>query len=122
MTLRQRIATTDVITGNIVQQTGAITMDTTIQTATMWEWENHIVTRSVGSGGTVFGMGDSQFSAAALTIANQQAMFSGSAGSATPATAVWDMTQGEYLQHTGQWSLATAYSIQAHVFILEALN
>jgi hypothetical protein len=61
-------------------------------------------------------------STSALTIANQQAKYMGSAGSATPAAITKDMTANTYLNITGQWSLATAYSIQAHQYIVEALN
>lgn len=123
MTLRQRIAATDIITGTVIQATGSITMDTTIQTNTQWEWEMHVVARTAaGSAGTVFGQGDASFAPAALTIANQQNAYSGSAGAAAPAAVTWDMTVGQYLQVTGQWSLATAYSIQAHQYLLEALN
>jgi hypothetical protein len=122
ITFRNRIAATDIITGTILAASGAITMDTTIQTATMWEVEEHIVARSVGTAGTVFAMGDCAMSGAALTIANQQAVYMGSAGSATPATAAWDMTVPQFLQLTAQWSLTTAYSIQGHQYFVEALN
>jgi hypothetical protein len=122
MTLRQRIAATDVITGTIVQATGAITADTAAQTASQWEWEGHIVTRVVGSAGQVFGQGDADLAWAATTIANQQNKFSGSAGALVPAAATWDMTADQYLEMTGQWSLATAYSIQCHMYILESMN
>jgi hypothetical protein len=122
MTFRFRIATTDVITGTVVAASGAITADTTAQTNTMWEVELHLVARSVGSAGTVFAMGDAAMSSAALTIANAQAVFMGSAGSATPAAVTWDMTQSQYFEFTGQWSLATAYSITTHQYLLEALN
>lgn len=101
---------------------GAITQDTVVQTATMWRVDASIAVRSVGSSGTVFGMGDAQMATAALTIANQTASFMGSAGSATPSTAVVDMTVPEFLGFSGKWSLATAYSIQCHRFMLEALN
>jgi hypothetical protein len=122
MIFRIRGEATDVITGTAWGATGAITQDATVQTATMWELEAHIVARTVGTAGTVFCMGDADMSTAALTIANAQAKFMGSAGSATPAAVTKDMTANTFLNITGQWSLATAYSIQAHQFILEALN
>ena len=46
----------------------------------------------------------------------------GSAGAATPSTAAVDMTVPQYLSLTGKWSLATAYSITGHRYMLEALN
>jgi hypothetical protein len=101
---------------------GAITMDTTIQTATMWFSEGAIVVRSVGTAGTVFAMGDATVAAQALTIANQTAQYMGSAGSATPSTASFDMTLAQYIAFTAKWSLSTAYSIQGHIYKLEALN
>lgn len=122
LTLRNRIATTDIITGTILHATGAITMDTTAQTASQWRWAGHIVNRSVGSGGTVFAQGEANVAAQALTIANQHADFSGSAGQDTPAAVTYDTTAAQFFQITAQWSLATAYSIQAHTYILEALN
>lgn len=122
LTLRNRIATTDIITGTTLQATGAVTMDTVAQTNSQWEWEKHTVVRSVGSGGTVFGQGDASFAAQAVTIANQHADFSGSAGQDTPAAVAFDTTVGQFWQITAQWSLATAYSIQTHIYMLEALN
>ncbi len=122
MTLRNRIAATDIITGTVLQATGAITMDTTIQTNTQWEWEKHSVVRSVGATGTVFCQGDAMIAAQAATIANNTADFSGSAGSAAPAAVTYDTTAGQFWQITAQWSLATAYSIQTHLYMLEALN
>jgi hypothetical protein len=97
-------------------------MDTTIQTATMWFAEGSAIIRSVGSSGTVFAMGDTTTAAQALTIANQTASYMGSAGSATPAAVTVDTTSAQFVSLTGKWSLATAYSIQGHTFIVEALN
>ena len=122
MTVRHRIAATDIITGTVMCATGAITSDTAAQTNTMWEWNSQIVVRSVGSAGTVFAMGRMERSGAALTVAARTAGFAGSAGSATPAAATWDMTAAQYFQFTGQWSVTTAYSISAHQYLLEALN
>lgn len=122
MTLRNRIATTDIITGTILQASGAITMDTVAQTNTLWNWKGELVTRSVGAGGTVFAMGDADLAPAALTIANQQARQTSSGGSSVPSTAVYDTTQTQFFQITGQWSLATAYAIQTHLYIFESLN
>lgn len=120
--LRNRIAATDVITGAIIAQSGAITMDATAQTNTMWRVDEEFTVRTVGTTGTVFGMGDVDSAAAALTIANQQAKFMGVAGSTAPATQTWDMLNDQFFQFTAQWSLATAYSIQAHEYLLESLN
>jgi hypothetical protein len=101
---------------------GALTMDATAQTNTMWFCEGMAVVRSVGAAGTIFAMGDATAAAQALTIANQQAQYMGSAGSAAPAAVTIDQTINEYVALTAKWSLATAYSIQGHCYILEALN
>jgi len=101
---------------------GALTMDGTAQTATQWFCEGKAVVRSVGSAGTVFCQGDVTCAAQALTIANQQAQYMGSAGSATPAAVTMDMTINEFLAFTAKWSLTTAYSITGHMYVLEALN
>jgi hypothetical protein len=122
MTFRFRIAPTDVITGTVIMASGAIVADTTAQTNTMWNIDAHSVSRAVGAAGAVLGMGIVDYAPAALTVAQQQNRFMGSAGSATPATATWDMTADQYFEFTGQWSLATAYSIQSHQYIVEALN
>jgi hypothetical protein len=88
----------------------------------MWRLDCGSTVRSVGSAGTVFAMGDVIGAPWALTIASQQNSFMGSAGSATPAAVTVDMTVPEYLSLTAQWSLTTAYSIQTHRAVLEALN
>lgn len=123
MIIRHRIATTDIITGTVIMATGAPAADATAQTNTMWEWDSAVVARSVGSAGTVFGMGRAGLAwHSAFTAANVALAFAGSAGSSAPAAATWDMTVDQFWQFTGQWSLSTAYSIQAHQYRLEALN
>jgi len=123
MVFRHRIATTDVITGTAIMATGAMAADATAQTATMWEWDSGINSRTFGSAGTVFGMGRAGLAwHSAFTAANVALAFAGSAGSATPAAVTWDMTVDQYFQFTAQWSLATAYSIQCHMYRLESLN
>jgi hypothetical protein len=122
MTLRNRIAATDIITGTTLHATGAVAAHATGQTASQWCWEGQICVRSVGSAGTVFAQGNAEFAWADVIIANQHAKFSGSAGQDTPAAATYDTTIAQFFQVTGQWSLSTAYSIQAHGYLLEALN
>jgi len=122
LTFKFGAALTNVIPTTTWAVSGAITMDTTAQTATMWRVDCGATVRSVGSAGTVFAMGDASSAAAALTIASQQNLFMGSAGSATPSTAAVDMTVPQYLSLTGKWSLTTAYSITGHRYALEALN
>jgi hypothetical protein len=122
LTFKFGAALTNVIPTTAWATSGPLTMDTVVQTATMWYCEGGVTVRSVGSGGTVFAMGDATSSAQALTIANQQAQYMGSAGSATPATAACDLTVDQYVSLTAKWSLATAYSIQGHLFIVESLN
>lgn len=115
-------ALTNVIPTTTWCVSGAVVMDTTVQTATMWRVDASAVVRSVGSAGTVFAMGESASAAAAVTIASQTNAFMGSAGSATPSTATVDMTVNQFMSLTGKWSLSTAYSITCHRFVLEALN
>jgi hypothetical protein len=123
MIIRHRIATTDIITGSTLCATGAMAADAVAQTATMWEWDAAVITRSVGSAGTVFAQGRAGLAWHLQNTGALQALsFAGSAGSATPAAVTWDMTVDQYFQFTGQWSLATAYSIQCHQYRLEALN
>lgn len=122
MTFRLRGEATDVITGTAWAASGAITADTAAQTATQWEVECGLTVRAVGSSGSVFAQGDCELAWAAVTIANQTAKFMGSAGSATPAAVTKDTTLDTFLNWTGQWSVSTAYSIQCHRYMLEALN
>lgn len=122
MTGRLRGASTDVITTDQWAASGAIVMDATAQTNTQWWMEVGITVRAVGSGGSVFAQGVYMLAPAALTIASQQNAFMGSAGSAAPAAVAKDTTAETYLNWTAQWSLATAYSIQCHRYVLEALN
>jgi hypothetical protein len=124
MTIRFRIAATDIITGTILMASGAVVTDAVAaQTATMWNAMGTVNCRSVGSAGTVFAMGDFDPSWQKVGTAAEYALrFMGSAGSATPSTAVYDTTIDQFFQFTGQWSLATAYSIQTHQYRLEALN
>lgn len=120
-TVRQRIAATDIITGNTLAASGAVTADAAAQTATQWEYRSETVVRSVGSAGTTFTQGKFDPAFAALTIAAAQAKFAGSAGGATPSTAVWDMTVAQFLQFT-LVIVAASQSVQAHQYMLEDLN
>lgn len=115
-------AVTNAIPTTAWAQSGAITMDATIQTNSQWFCEGAAVVRSVGSSGTVFSQGDAMCAAQALTIANQHADFMGSAGQDTPAAVTVDMTVDQYVSLTGKWSLTTAYSITGHIYMLESLN
>jgi hypothetical protein len=122
ITFRLRGEATDVLTGTAWAASGAIAAHATGQTNTQWEIECGVTVRSVGTAGTVFAQGDVSPAWADLTIANQQNKFMGSAGAAAPAAVTKDMTADTYLNWTGQWSLSTAYSIQCHRYLLEALN
>jgi hypothetical protein len=122
LTFKFGAALTNVIPTTTWAVSGAITMDATAQTNSQWFTEGAVVARSVGSAGTVFAQGDCMVAAQALTIANQHADFMGSAGQDTPAAVTMDMTVDQYLSLTGKWSLATAYSITGHIFMLESLN
>lgn len=123
MTIRHRIAATDIITGTVVMATGAMAADSTAQTNTMWEWDSNVTVRAGGTGGSVFGTGRAGLAwHSAFTAANMALSFAGSAGSAAPAAVTWDTTIDQYFEFTGQWSLATAYSIQCHHYRIEALN
>jgi hypothetical protein len=123
MTIRHRIAATDIITGTVIMANGAPAADAAVQTNTMWSWDADVISRSVGSAGTVFGQGEGNLAwHSSFTAANRALQMAGSAGSATPAAVTWDMTVGQYFQFTAQWSLATAYSILCHMYMVEALN
>jgi hypothetical protein len=80
LTVRRRIAATDIITGTILAQTGAIASDATAQTNTQWEHNELLVVRSVGSAGTVFMQGRFEGAQQAVTVAARTASFAGSGG------------------------------------------
>jgi hypothetical protein len=122
MTFKWGAAVTNIIPTTTWAISGALVMETVVQTATQWFAEGMSVVRSVGSAGTTFSQGDCTSAAQAFTIANQTNQYMGSAGTATPAAVTCDMTVNQYISLTGKWSLATAYSIQGHIFIVEALN
>lgn len=122
LTFRWGTALTNVVNTTRWAQSGAITMDATAQTNTMWRLDAGATVRGSGSAGSVFAMGDANVAAAAFTIANQQNQFMGSAGATAPAAVTVDLTVQQFLSLTAQWSLATAYSIQAHRYQLEVLN
>lgn len=123
LTFRLRGEATDVITGTAWAASGAITADTAAQTNTQWEIECGVTVRAVGSAGSVFAQGDAEIAWAALTIANAQNKFMGSAGAAAPAAVTKDTTADTFLNWTATWSAANAANtIQAHRYVLEALN
>jgi hypothetical protein len=122
LTGRLRGPSTDVVTTDQWAASGAVVMDATAQTNTQWWMEVGVTVRAVGSAGSVFAQGVFMTAAAALTIASQQNSFMGSAGAAAPAAVTKDTTADTYLNWTATWSLATAYSIQSHRYVLEALN
>jgi len=116
-------ATTNVVYSTTWAESGAMVMDTTVQTNTQWRLEAGGPVRSVGSAGTVFWTGEASVAPhSAFTAANAALRYMGSAGSAAPSTATVDMTVANYFSLGGKWSLTTAYSIQCHRFVLEALN
>jgi hypothetical protein len=125
-TFRMGAATTNATTvATAWCKSGAIVLEaTTVTTAGMWEVETSTVVRSVGSGGTVFAMGDAdlcctRFASAAGT--DKPLQFMGSAGPLAPATVACDMTVPQYKILTVQWSVATATG-QGHQYIVEAMN
>jgi len=116
-------ATTNVVYSTAWAVSGAMVMDTTVQTNTQWRTEAGGVVRSVGSAGTVFWTGEASVAPhSAFSAANAALRYMGSAGSAAPSTAAVDMTIPNYFSAGATWSLTTAYSIQCHRFVLEALN
>ena len=115
-------AATNVIPTTSWAKSGALVMDTTAQTNTQWLCEGEAVVRSVGSAGTIFTQGWANTAGQAFTLANAGLQFMGSGGSTAPAAITVDWTTNFYMSLTGKWSLSTAYSIQGHVYTVEALN
>jgi hypothetical protein len=107
-------------------KTGTMTIEgTQVHTNALWKMEATTTVRSVGASGTVFSQGRFDSAARRFTSAvalDEDNMFMCSAGAATPATITVDTTVPEYLIFSSKWSLGTAYSIQGHLFTLEALN
>jgi hypothetical protein len=126
MTFKYGASLTNVIPTTTWAVSGAMPCDATAQTNTQWFCEGSVVVRSVGSAGTVFAQGDANFPplgvAGVVSPANAALAMMGSAGSATPSTATVDQTVAQFVGLTAKWSLTTAYSIQGHIYKVEALN
>lgn len=126
MTMKFGSALTNVIPTTAWAVSGAMPCDATAQTNTMWFCEGMATVRSVGSAGTIFCLGDVQFSpigvAGVISPATYSLLMMGSAGATAPAAVTVDLTQPQYVSLTAKWSLATAYSITGHMYIVEALN
>lgn len=115
------------VSGTVITQTGALTLGSGV-TAAPWQFEAFIQTRSNGSSGTVFAMGnfvswdDAVGSTGSATNAPGIAAAT-SAGAATPAAVTVDLTADTALAITGDWSAASASNtITGHLYIIESLN
>lgn len=115
------------VAGTLITKSGAITTGSAVAAAP-WGIEILLTTRSNGSTGTVFAMGEAKLwdDAAGSTGSATNAPGIGAitqGGAATPAVATLDLTADTALALTATWSSASASNtITGHLYIIEALN
>lgn len=115
------------VAGTVINKTGAVTMGSGLANAP-FKYECLIQTRSNGSAGTVFSMGETFFwdDAVGSTGSATNAPGIGAAtqaGAAAPTTSTLDLTADTSLSITGTWSAASASNtITGHIYTIESLN
>lgn len=115
------------VAGTVLAASGAITTGSAV-TAGLWKTELVLQTRSNGSTGTIFAVGQATLADdAASTVGSATnthgSDFMASAGVATPAAVTVDLTADTALSLTATWSAASASNtLTGHVYTLEALN
>jgi hypothetical protein len=113
--------------GTTLWDSGTITVGSGV-TAALWSIELLVQTRSNGSSGTLFVVGDVVIGAAlAPTVGSATGEAAvgvfGSAGDDTPAAVTVDLTADTALSLTALWSAASASNTETgHVYLIESLN
>lgn len=122
------------VAGTVIAKTTTITTTSAVGSgASMtapWYAEFYIQTRSNGSSGTLYTMGQvTLFTSTAMTAGTVTnygqpiPMVSGSTGGTTPAAVTCDLTADTALSFTATWGTANAAnSIQLHQYMIEAIN
>lgn len=115
------------VSGTVLAQTGAITCGSGVTNAP-WSFEAYIQTRTNGSSGSLFVMGqvllwdDAVGSTGSATNAPGIGALT-SAGAATPAAVTVDLTADTALSITGDWSAASSSNtITGHLYFIESMN
>lgn len=115
------------VSGTVLAASGAVTCGSAV-TAAMWGIELYVQTRSNGSTGTLFVVGEvtvGEDAASTVGSATNAAGhdFLGSAGVATPAAVTVDLTADTALSLTATWSAASASNtLTGHLYSVESLN
>jgi hypothetical protein len=115
------------VSGTVLAATGAMTCGSAVSAA-MWSAEFILQTRSNGSTGTLFTVGEltlGEDAASTVGSATNAAAhdFACSAGVATPAAVTVDLTADWALSFSAQWSAASASNtLTGHVYLIEGLN
>lgn len=116
------------VSGTVLCTTPAIVSISTATTAALWKAEAILQTRSNGSSGTIFSMGEVVMAEDAVAgtfgaAAYSQTTLMCSAGVATPAAVTVDLTADTALSFTIDFSASNASNaVTGHIYILEALN
>lgn len=122
------------VSGTVIAKSAAVTTTSAVgggaSMTAPWSLEAIIQTRSNGSSGTLFTMGDvvlcTSTAATAGTVTNYGLplmIVSGSTGGTTPVAVTVDLTADTALSLTATWGTAnSANSIQLHTYWLESLN
>lgn len=115
------------VSGTVLCASGAMTTGSGVSAA-MWKVEVIIQTRTNGSSGTVYAVGNARLGEDATSTVGSATNAGaedhmGSAGVATPATATVDLTADTALSITAQWGTANASNtLTGHVYTIESLN
>ena len=107
------------VAGTLLATTEAITMGSGVATVN-WSFEATIQTRSNGSTGTLFVMGELKIHTSSTAVSMN--VF-GVSGYDAPAAVTVDLTADTALSVTGDWSANSASNtITGHIYTLESLN
>lgn len=116
------------VAGTVICASGAMVTSATAMTNAIWKMEIVIQTRSNGSAGTLFAMGNIELGTNTVptsgTVTNYgMESLMGSAGISTPAAVAVDLTADTALALTATWSAANAANtLTGHIYTLESLN
>lgn len=110
------------VSGTVLAQSSAMSLNTTAQTDIMFRIELELVTRANGSSGSVLAMGFANVAA----LATQAPQFMGSAGGSsgnTPAAVTANLTADTALSITAKFSIANAgNAITGMQYLIDSLN
>lgn len=107
------------VAGTLIAKSDAITT-TNNSSKLNWMFQCYVTTRTNGSTGALYGMGEAGVQ---LTTSTDTKNIIGAGGSNTPAPAVVDLTVDTALAFSVQWSASSASNtLTCHSYYIESLN